>query len=128
MSITASVNGNLKLTDNLSGDTSFLKQLLLSYTGTVSSFAQSFLLGTSATPINIPSTAAQFVYIRNVPATFTSNVTVTWTPNGGNSATIATLAPGASIILSETDTTYGITALSLSASVVNTPIEYILLS
>lgn len=128
MSITASVNGNLKLTDNLSGDTSFLKQLLLSYTGTVSSFAQSFLLGTSATPINIPSTAAQFVYIRNVPTTFTSTVTVTWTPNGGTSSTIATLGPGASIILSETDTTYGITALSLAASVVNTPIEYILLS
>lgn len=128
MSVTASINGNLQLTDNLSGDTSFLKQLILSYTGTVSSFAQSFLLGTASTTISLPNSSAQFVYIRNVPTTFSSSVTVSWTPNGGTSATVVTLSPGASIVLSETDATNGITALSLVATSANTPIEYILLS
>lgn len=128
MSVTASLNGNLQLTDNIAGNTTFLKQLLLSYTGVVSSFAQNFLVGTSPSTIAIPSTSAQFLYIRNIPTTFTSNITVAWTPNGGSSETILTLSPGSAILFSETDTTNGITALTLTASAVNTPVEFILAS
>lgn len=128
MSVSASLNGNLQLTDNLAGDTTFLKQLVLSYTGTVSSFAQSFLVGTATSVIPVPSPSAQFVYIRNIPTTFASNLSVTWTPNGAGSETIVTLSPGAAIILAETDQVNGITALTLTATASNTPVEYILAS
>lgn len=128
MSVTAAVSGNLQLTDNQSGSTTFMKALSLSYTGTVSAFAQQTLIGTSSTTIDLQGSAAQFVYVRNIPTTFTSQLTVTWTPNGGSSETAITLSPGSAIILCETDSVNGITALAVTASAVNTPVEYLIVN
>jgi hypothetical protein len=128
MSVTASLNGTLQLTDNLAGNTTFLKQLLLSYTGTVSSFAQSQLISTGSTTISLPAGSAQFVYIRNVSTIVGNTVTVGWTPRNESPATVTILDPGAAILLSETSTSNGITSLSVAASAANTPIEYILAS
>lgn len=128
MSVTASLNGTLQLTDNLAGNTTFLKQLSLSYTGTISSFAQSQNIGTGSTTIPVPNGAIQFFYIRNLSTTPGVNVTITWTPKNSSTETAIVLSPGASIIFSETDTANGITALALSASAVNTLVEYLLAS
>jgi hypothetical protein len=128
MSVTASLSGNLQLTDNIAGNTTFLKQLVLSYTGTISSFAQNLMIGTSPVTVAIPSVSAQFLYIRNLPTTFASSLTVAWTPNGGSSETVLILSPGSAILFSETDTVNGITALTLTATAVNTPVEFILAS
>jgi hypothetical protein len=128
MSVTATLNGNLQLTDNLSGSTTFLKQLLLSYAGTVSSFSQGLLVQPTPINIGIPYVTAQFVYVRNVSATAGANVTVSWTPNGGSLATVIVLSPGSAILFSETNQTNGIGALSLIATSANTPVEYILVS
>lgn len=128
MSVTASVSGDLQLTDNQSGSTTFLKALSLSYSGTVSAFAQQTLIGLTPITIDLQNSNAQFVYIKNIKTTFSSNLTVTWTPNGGASETAITLSPGSAIILCETDAVNGITALSLTASAANTPVEYLLVS
>lgn len=128
MSVTATLNGNLQLTDNLSGSTTFLKQLLLSYAGTVSSFAQNFPVGTSSSTIAIPNASAQFVYIKNLSTVTGTNITIAWTPQSGSLTTVVNLSAGAAIILSETNTSNGITSLSLTASAANTPVEYLLVS
>jgi hypothetical protein len=128
MSVTASLNGTLQLTDNLAGNTTFLKQLVLSYAGTVSSFAQGLNLGTGSVAIALPISPAQFVYIRNLAANAGSNLTVTWTPTGGSPATALILSPGAFVIFGETNQSNGISALTLTAAVVNTPVEYLIAS
>src|SRR5882762_1004160 len=128
MPVTASISGNLQLTDNLAGDTTFLKQLVLGYAATVSSFAQSLNIGTSPATITLPNGSSQFVYIKNLSTVAGNTISVTWTPKNGFSAAVLTLSPGAAIIFSETDSNNGITALSLTASAVNTPVEYVLAS
>lgn len=126
MSVTASLVGSVQLTDNIAGDTSLSKGIDFTYTGTYSSFTQSQSVGTSPVSLTLPGSPVQFLYLRNLATVSGSNLTVTWTPNIGSSNVVMTLTPGAAIIFSETDTTQGITDLSVTAAVAATPLEYIL--
>lgn len=125
MSITASINGNIQLTDSVTG-TIALKKVLsaLSMTGTEMSSGQSVLLASGANVITLPVSPVLFLYVKNLHATNT--VGVTWTPNGGASASILTLQPGAAIAFIEITALSGITALTLTASGAATPVEFIL--
>ena len=126
MSVTASLQGTLQLTDNLAGDTAMSKVISLVYTGTYSGFVQNQNLSNALTTLTLPGSPAQFVYIKNLSTVSGQNVTVTWTPNGGSSNSVAVLSPGAALILAETDTTNGITTLAVTAAVTATPIEYLI--
>jgi hypothetical protein len=126
MSVTASVSGNIKVTDNLTGSTSLSKVLNNAYTGTVESYGQSVIVGTAPDSISIPVSPTQFVYVKNLSTTSGTTVTVTWTPNSGASSSIIILDPGALIIFSEVTTSNGISALSLVSNQAGTPVEYIL--
>jgi len=126
MSITASINGNIQLTDSVSG-TIALKKLLaaLSMTGTEFTEAQSVSLASGSNAITVPLSPVLFCYVKNLHATNT--IQVIWTPNGGASATILTLQPGGSIMFCEPTTgSTGITALNLTASGAATTCEYVL--
>lgn len=126
MSVTASVSGNIKITDNLTGSTSLSKVLNNAYTGTVESYGQSVIIGTSLVSISLPVSPAQFLYIKNLSSTLGTTVTATWTPASGTSAAVITLDPSAVVIFCEVVTTNGITALSLISNTAGTPVEYIL--
>ncbi len=126
MSVTASISGNLKITDNLTGSTSLSKVLNSAYSGTVESYGQSVIIGTSPTSISLPVNPAQFLYIKNLSSTTGTTVTATWTPTRGASATIVTLDPNAIIIFCEVTTANGVSALSLVSNQAGTPVEYIL--
>lgn len=126
MAVTAAVRGVITITDNLTGSTSLTKVLNNSYTGTVESYGQQVLIGTSPTSISLPLSPAQFVYVKNLSSTTSNTLTVTWTLTGGSSNQVVVLDPSAVLILSELTTANGITALSLVASTAATPVEYIL--
>lgn len=125
MSVISSATGNVTLSDNVSGSTTFSKVLNSVVTGDLSSFAQSLPVGTSATTLSIPNSLAQFVYIKNLSSIAANTVTVTWTPGGGSSATVITLDPGGVLILAENGVS-GISAMSILATAVNTPVEFLL--
>jgi hypothetical protein len=125
MPITGALNGNITMTDNLSGSVQLTKALVFQYLGTIFDYAQGLAVGTSPTTLSLPLSPTQFLYIKNLSTTAT--VTVTWTPNGGSTATIITLQPGSTIVYVETNATSGITALSVTASALATNIEFILL-
>jgi len=119
MAVTASVKGNLTLSDNLTGSTTFSKILNSAYAGDLSSFAQSFPVSSSGTTVAVPNSGSgntQFVYIKNLASTSGQNVSVTWTPAGASLETVLTLSPGSIIIFSESDATNGISALTLTAT------------
>jgi len=126
MAVTISLVGQITATDGTSGAVSLQKQLSLMMPGIIFSQAQSVPIGTSATAISLPIPLVQFVYVKNLHASNT--VTVSWTPSGGASNPVIVLQPGSVIILLEANPVpgSGITALSLQASVANTPVEYIL--
>lgn len=126
MSVTAGLKGTVTLTDNITGSTSLSKPVNNTYSGDLSSFAQSLIVGTSPYVVSIPNNLAEFVYIKNLSATDGTTVTVTWTPNAGTSATVITLDPGAMIIFAETSVNNGITAMSVVSNQQGTPIEFIL--
>lgn len=126
LSVTASLVGTVNLTDNIAGDTSLSKAINLSYTGTYSAFTQSQLIGTSPVNLTLPGSPVQFLYVRNLATASGQTLTVQWTPNGLGSQNITTLTPGAAIIFSETDTTEGVTAVTVTAALAATPIEFIL--
>jgi hypothetical protein len=126
MSVTVQCSAVITITDNLTGSVQLQKPVLGSYTGTVSSFAQSVLIGTSPVTITLPGSPTNFVYIKNLSGTAT--LTITWTPNGGASNVVITLQPGGFEILDESIVGSGITALSVTASATSTPIEYVLVS
>ena len=126
MSVTATLNGSIFLTDSVSNTIQMQKAFVaLAFTGTVSELSQSQSVGTSPTTLTLPASPTQFLYIKNLAPTNT--LTVTWTPNGGASNPVITLQPGSSIIFMEVATGGGITALSVTASGASTPIEYMLL-
>lgn len=125
MPITGALTGNITMTDNLSGSVQLTKALAFQYLGTIFEYSQAQSVGTSPTALSLPLSPTQFLYIKNLSTTAT--VTVTWTPNGGSSNPVVTLQPGACIIYVETNTTSGITALTVTANTASTPIEYILL-
>lgn len=87
-------------------------------------------IGTGATAITLSPATPFGVYIRNVSAT--ASVQVTWTPTAGASAIVATLAPGGFIVFANpvagaavVTATPGITALTLQASAAATPVEVV---
>ena len=123
MSITAAVKGNITITDNLTGSVSLSKVLSNTYTGTLETYGQSVIVGSSPVTVTLPINPTQFLYIRNLS---TTTLTATWTPTGGSSASIVILDPGAIIIFSEVTTTNGISALSLVSNQAGTPAEWIL--
>ena len=128
MSVTAALSGNLQLTDNVLGDTTFLKNLILSYAGTVSSFAQNYQVGTGGVNISLPTGNAQFLYVRNLSTVAGTQLNVSWVPAGGSLSAVLTLSPGSALLFSETDAVNGIILLNLTASAANTPVEYLLAS
>lgn len=74
--------------------------------------------------ITLPIAQPRQLMLRNVHASAT--ITVTWTPNGGASATVLVLGPGDVIAFwhSLTGASYGISALKLQSSVnTGTPFE-----
>lgn len=86
-------------------------------------------IGTGASTITLSPATVFGVYIRNVSAT--ASVQVTWTPTAGASAIVATLAPGAFIAFANPSAgaavvtaTPGISALTLQASAAATPVEF----
>lgn len=125
MSVTATLTGNITITDNVATTGSLSKVLTaLMNTGTTSEFVQSLILTAGANPITLPISPVQFLYIKNIHASNT--VIVTWTPLGGAPTVILTLEPGACIIYAEPIVGGGITSLSLNASGTPTQIEMIL--
>ena len=126
MSISASVSGSLKITDNLTGSVSLSKVLNNTYTGTIESYGQSVIVGTSPSTISLPINPTQFLYIKNLSTTLGTTLTATWTLTGGSSASVIVLDPGALIIFCEVTTTNGISALSLLSNQAGTPCEFIL--
>lgn len=126
MSVTVSLTGSIKATDSVSGTIALSKVLLgLATVATTFSEAQSLSIGTSPVVLALPISPTTFVYIKNLHATQT--VTVTWTPNGGASASILTIQPSGYICFGEVaQGLSGITALQVVASGAATPIEYLL--
>ena len=125
MSITATLAGNIQLTDSTTNATVFTKQLLaLLMVGTSFTETNAASIGTSPTSITLPVSPTQFVYIKNLHATQT--LAVSWTPTGGSSAVIQTLQPGSVVIFSELAAGSGITALSLTGSGAATTCEMVL--
>lgn len=126
MSVSVSVNGNFQVTDSITGTTPITKVFQsLAQSGSVFTEGNNVLIGTSPTTLALPISPTNFLYIKNLSASNTS--TVTWTPNGGSSNIVLTLLPGAALLFIEVGATAGITALSVTASAANTPIEYVLL-
>lgn len=80
------------------------------------------LLTTSATPVTLPISPTQLLYGKHLGVSGT--ITFTWTPSGGASATIIVIQPGGMIFFF--NPANGITALTVQASVANTPIDYVL--
>lgn len=126
MAISISLTGQIVVSDGTTGAISLQKQLSLTMPGVVFSQAQTVPVGLGATPISLPIALVQFAYIKNLHAANT--VSVTWTPANGASNPVITLQPGSAIILLEAAPlpSSGISAISLSSNVANTPVEYIL--
>jgi len=125
MAITASINGNITVTDGQTGTVAYTKLLTaLSTTGTAFGEVSSASIGTSPTSITLPVSPVQFLYVKNLHASNT--LTVTWTPNGGSSAVILVLQPGSSIQFEEVASGSGITALTLTGSASSTTCEFLL--
>ncbi len=126
MAVSVQWNGVLSLTDNLTGSIQLQKIINLIYTGVTSEFAQSQTIGTSPVSIPMPATPVEFVYVKNVGTT--GAIILSWNSvEVGELEQIIVLQPGAFIILMETNTTSGITAMSLTATVATT-VEYLLAS
>lgn len=125
MGITASINGNLVISDSITGSVSLQKPISNSYQGTIEAYSQSQIVGTSPTTITLPISPVEFFYLKNLSSTSGTTVTVTWTPTGGSSASVLALDPGGYIFFCEGTTTNGVTAISVVASAAGTPIEYV---
>jgi hypothetical protein len=129
MAVTASVVGSIKLSDNLTGSTTFSKVLNSAYAGDLSSFAQSFPVLSTGTVVSVPNSSGQFFYCKNLASTSGQNVSITWTPTGASSEIVFTLSPGSIILFSEADAVNGISALTLTATgttTVGTTVEFLL--
>lgn len=124
MSLVTSLSGVLAVTDNLTNSVALQRALNFAFSGTTFSYDQTLTVGTSPVAVSLPSSSAQAVFIQNTSTTAT--VAVTWTKNGGSSQAILTLDPGAFIFFIENTTSNGITALSLTASAVSTPVSLVL--
>ena len=124
MSVSVQLQGTIAVTDNLPGSIQSQKLINITFPGTILEFSQNQTIGTSPVTIVVPITPIQFCYIKNLSTTQT--ITLTWTPTGGAPLNVLVLQPGAIQIFMETNTTSGITSLSLTGSAAATPVEYIL--
>lgn len=128
MAIVATLKGTISITDNITGSVALSKPVNNAYSGTVESYGQSVIVGTTSSTITLPGSPAEFIYIKNLSTTSGTNLTVTWTPEGGSSANVITLDPGALMVVTEVTLVNGISALSLISNQSGTPVEYILIS
>lgn len=124
MSLVTSLGGVLSVTDNLTGSIALNRALNIAFTGTVFSYDQTLSVGTSPVSPVLPINPVQVVFLQNNSTT--ASVLITWTKNNGASVGVLTLDPGGFIFFSETSTSNGITALSLTASAASTPISVVL--
>lgn len=124
MSILLSTAGTIQVTDPNTGTLTVSKTISQEFTGSVTAQGEAVKFGTSPTSLALPISPTQFVYIANLHATNT--VTVTWTPTGGGSNVVATVQPQGILLLGESNTTSGVTAISITASSNNTPVDYLL--
>lgn len=129
MAINIQLFGSIQIADSAQGSSPLVKQFAnLAVQGSTFTETNQQIIGTSPVSLTLPISPAVFVYIKNLSPSAT--VTVTWTPNGGSSAVIQTLnsvgtgSPVTSSFMISAGV--GVSALSVSASAVNTPIEYIL--
>jgi len=132
MSILATVTGTIALSDPNTGSLNLSKLLAQTFTGSISAQGESVQFGITPTTITLPISPAPLVYVANLSTANT--VTVTWTPNAGASAIVQVLQPAASssvnggmLLLANSNTTSGITALSITASGANTAVDYLIL-
>jgi hypothetical protein len=112
MSVTAGLRGTITLTDNLTGSTSLTKTVNNSYTGDLSVYGQSVVIGTTAYSVGLPNNLAEFVYVKNLSTVTGTNV--------------FSFLPGGMIIFSELTTNNGISSLSLISNQAGTFVEFIL--
>ncbi len=124
MAISLTVSGTIQITDPNTGTLTVSKSISQGFAGTVSSQGESVKFGTSPTTVTLPISPTQVVYIANQSSANT--LTVTWTPNGGASNVVCTLQPLSTLLLTEANVTSGITALSITASGANTPVDFLL--
>lgn len=124
MAIAVVTTGTIQITDPGTGTLTVAKMISQTFTGLTCSQGESVLFGTSPTSVTLPKSPTQVIYVANLSEANT--VTVTWTPNGGSSTTIQVLQPLAAILVMGSNTTSGITALSLTASGANTAVDYLL--
>lgn len=124
MSITIGLSGNIQATDNSTGSVSLSIPVANQYVGTEFSYTNTLSVGTSPTSITLPISPVQFLYIKNLATT--STLAVSWTKTGGSSQAILTLDPGGFTSFCENTASNGITAISLTASAVSTPVQIVL--
>lgn len=124
MAVTASLLGNLSVTDNQSGSVAMSILVNLAFAGSIESYGT---INTSTSPltVNLPVNPTQFLYIKNTDTV--NSVIVTWTPNGSTSHVIQTVDAGGTIFFCQNTTTNGISALSVQASAGTPAIQYVLL-
>lgn len=79
-------------------------------------------LAASLTPVTLPASPTQLLYAKHLGVAGT--ITFTWTPVGSGSAQIMVIQPGG--LLFFFNPANGITALSVQASLANTPVDYVL--
>jgi hypothetical protein len=125
MSVTGTFQGQILGNDSTvaPGTPQVPKAVNGQYTGTVTEFANALVVGTSPVSLGLLASPAQFVYIKNI-STSTQTITVTWTPNGGSTATILVLQPLGFIFFVEPDAVKGISALTVTSSASAGSIEY----
>lgn len=129
MAVLIQLNGFISVNDNSgTGSSAFQKSLVgLNFTGTTSEIVQTATFGTSPTSITLPVSPIQFVFFHNLSNTAT--LTVTWTPTGGSSNVVEKIQPNGFIMFgnaSTTDTSTGVSAISVTASGAGTTAEFIL--
>lgn len=122
--VTDSISGSITVTDNQSGSIAQALSVVASYVGSVSEYYPNFSALTGGSPVTLPISPVQFVYIKNTSATIACNVV--WTQNGGSVAGVVALDPGGVLILCETTTTNGITSLKLTGATGTVPVQMIL--
>lgn len=122
------------LTQTDSVNTDIISRLIgpVTFSGSVGQFAVSSVPSSSvAQTVTLPTTSVYQFYLKNMMASSTSQsrtLTVTLTPQGGSSAVVQTLGPGSVMTMwhAASSSTYGFTALSLSASEANISYEIFL--
>lgn len=124
MAITASIVGNIFITDNAAGSVSLQKVVNQAFVGTEAAYSNTSTITSGGTAITLPVSPVQFLYIKNTSTTAT--VAIQWTKTGGSSVAVLTLQPGSNIQFTENNITSGITALTLTSSAATSAVELVL--